>query len=238
MSLIDRVRTLSKAPEARLLLGVAIIATGIWQIMALGGEAVEGETGAFDKRIMLALRVHGQAHVAIGPPWLGEALRDVSALGGTTIVVLATLMAVAALVFHRSPRRALILAGVVVAAQLADEVFKAHYGRSRPDYALPGMVVYAQSYPSGHSTASAALWFSLAIVAASFERHAAAKAFWFILSFLVVAAVGLSRVYLGVHWPTDVLAGWMLGACFALAGWILWRMAVGWDDRRSPASAG
>src|SRR5579871_2641439 len=156
MAVPARLRPALEALELRVLVGVLAIAAAIWAVLTLGGEVAEGETGAFDRRIMQALRLPDQPHTAIGPPWLGEALRDVSALGGTTVVVLATLMAVAALVFHHAPRRALLLAGVVFAAQLADEVFKAHYGRARPDYALPGMVVYAQSYPSGHSTASAA----------------------------------------------------------------------------------
>ncbi|HLK23223.1 MAG TPA: phosphatase PAP2 family protein [Caulobacteraceae bacterium] len=236
MAVPARLRPALEALELRVLVGVLAIAAAIWAVLTLGGEVAEGETGAFDRRIMQALRLPGQPHTAIGPPWLGEALRDVSALGGTTLVVLATLLAVAALVFHRAPRRAVLLAGVVAGALLADEALKALYGRARPDFALPGIVTYAHSFPSGHSTASAALWLSLASVAASFERRRAHKLFWFGAAAVTIVAVGVSRVYLGVHWPTDVLAGWMLGAAFALAGWIVWRLAApaGGGPSRSP----
>ena len=150
-------------------------------------------------------------------------MRDVTALGGTTFVVLATSLAVAALAFHKNWRRAGVLALVMICAQSCDELLKGLYNRPRPDFAPAGTYVYAQSFPSGHSTASAALWLSLAMLAASFEPRRREKAFWLAVAGVVIACVGASRVFLGVHWPTDVLAGWMLGACWALAGWLVWR---------------
>jgi undecaprenyl-diphosphatase len=231
---IPRIRAILTAVEPRLLLGLAAIVAGVWALLKLGGEVAEGETDAFDRRILSALRQAGQPHAPIGPPWFGEAMRDITALGGTTFVVLATLLAVAALVFHHSRRRALLLAGVVAAAQITDDGLKAFYGRPRPDYSVTGLVTYSHSFPSGHSTASAALWLSLALIAASFERRPARKAFWFGAAGFVIAAVGFSRVYLGVHWPTDVLGGWMLGACYALAGWMLWRPRAGGGGERDP----
>jgi undecaprenyl-diphosphatase len=215
-------RTLT-APEAKALAIVAIVAAGVWALLSLGGEVREGETGAFDSRIILALRVAGHPHTPVGPAWLGDVMRDVTALGGTTMVVLATSLAVAALVFHHHWRRGLVLALVMVFAQTCDELLKGFYGRVRPDFAPVGAYVYAQSFPSGHSTASAALWLSLAMIAASFESRRRAKVAWFAFAGIVILGVGASRVYLGVHWPTDVVAGWMLGACWALAGWLVWR---------------
>jgi undecaprenyl-diphosphatase len=217
------------AAEARVLAAVALAAGGVWALLLLGGEVREGETSAFDRRIEVALRVPGQPHQPVGPPWLSESLRDVSALGGTTVIVLATLVACAALIFHKLWRRAAVLAGVVALASLSDQVLKRFYDRPRPDFAAAGLVTYAQSFPSGHSTSSAALWLSLAMIAASFERQRRAKSFWFAIAGLIILAVGFSRVYLGVHWPTDVLAGWMLGACWALAGWAAWHtLKPGW----------
>jgi undecaprenyl-diphosphatase len=215
-----RLKIAAGSAEAQLLGGVLCVGAGLWAILSLGGEVTEGETGAFDRRILMALRLSGRPHVAIGPQWLSEALRDVTALGGTTFVALATLLASAALVFHQSWRRAWLLIAVVATAQITDEWLKAVYNRPRPDFAVAGIYTYAQSFPSGHSTASAALWFSLATIAASFERSSVHKAFWFAVAGLVIAAVGFSRIYLGVHWPTDVVAGWFLGASFALAGWL------------------
>jgi len=212
-----------RTAEARVLAAIALAAAGVWGLLTLGGEVSEGETSAFDQRIIAALRVGGHPHQPIGPPWLTESLRDVSALGGTTLIVLATIVAAAALAFHRLWRRAAVLIGVVTLATASDELLKALYHRARPDFAAAGMIAYAKSFPSGHSTASAAFWLSVAMIAASFEPRRRAKAAWFAIASLIVATVGASRVYLGVHWPTDVLAGWMLGAGWALAGWALWR---------------
>ncbi|HXU99322.1 MAG TPA: phosphatase PAP2 family protein [Caulobacteraceae bacterium] len=225
-----RFRAAFAAVEAKVLAIMILVAGGVWLILGLGGEVREGETSAFDKAVIEALRLPGLPHVPIGPRWLWEAMRDVTALGGTTFVVLATTLAVAGLAFHRNWRRAAVLAGVMICAQSCDELLKGIYGRPRPDFAPLGTYVYAQSFPSGHSTASAALWLSLAMLAASFEPRRREKAFWFAIAGLVIAGVGFSRVFLGVHWPTDVLAGWVLGACWALCGWLVWR------TRRAPGA--
>jgi undecaprenyl-diphosphatase len=221
-SALARIVRAFRAAEARVLVAAALAAGCLWAFLKLGGEVREGETSAFDRRLMLALRPPGQPHRAIGPPWVTDVLRDVSALGGVTVTTLATTVAVAALAFRGRWRRAAVLAGVVVLAQVCDEALKARYDRARPDFAAAGVYAHAQSFPSGHSTASAALWLSLAMIAASFEAKRRAKLFWFAVAGLMFLTVGFSRVYLGVHWPTDVLAGWMLGACWALAGWAGW----------------
>lgn len=227
-------RRIWSAAEARVLLVVAMVAGGVWALLSLGGEVREGETGAFDRRVIAALRTAGHPHTPIGPLWLQDVMRDITALGGTTMVILATGLGVAALVFHGRWRRALVLAGVMILAQSCDELLKGLYNRPRPDFAALGTYVYAQSFPSGHSTASAALWLSLAMVAASLERRKGQKIFWFVIAGVIILAVGASRVYLGVHWPTDVFAGWMLGACWALAGWLAWQV---WSDAQRPSAA-
>ncbi|HEY2177329.1 MAG TPA: phosphatase PAP2 family protein [Caulobacteraceae bacterium] len=218
-----RLRAAMAAAEARVLATMILVAGGVWLILGLGGEVREGDTSVFDKAAIEALRLPGQPHIPIGPRWLQDVMRDITALGGTTFVILATTLAVAGLGFHRSWRRAGVLAGVMICAQSCDELLKGIYDRPRPDFAPLGTYFSAQSFPSGHSTASAALWLSLAMLAASFEAGRREKVFWFAVAGLVIAGVGFSRVFLGVHWPTDVLAGWVLGACWALAGWLVWR---------------
>ena len=203
------------------------ISGGLWALLSLGGEVGEGETAAFDKRIVALLRQPGHPHLPIGPAWLTDVMRDLTALGGTTVMALTTVLAVTALLFHKRWKRAAVFGAVVVLAQVCDEALKGFYNRPRPDFAVAGAYVYAQSFPSGHSTTSAALWLSLAMIAASFEDAPRHKAFWIAIAAIVVVGVGASRVFLGVHWPTDVLAGWMLGACWALGGWLAWR----WLDR-------
>jgi undecaprenyl-diphosphatase len=105
-------------------------------------------------------------------------------------------------------------------ANLSSEVMKGLYGRPRPDLAPHGSYVYSASFPSGHSTLSAAMFLTLAMLIASLEPNRATKVLVYVLAMTLVLAIGFSRVYLAVHWPSDVLAGWCLGAAWALAGWL------------------
>lgn len=148
-------------------------------------------------------------------------MRDITALGGFTVVTLLTIVATLLLVFHQRRREALIFVGTVILAYASSEVLKAFYDRDRPMIVAHGSIVYSQSFPSGHSTAAAATFLTLATVLASVESTRRTKALIYALAITAMVAVGVSRVYLGVHWPTDVLAGWALGATWALAAWIV-----------------
>jgi undecaprenyl-diphosphatase len=115
---------------------------------------------------------------------------------------------------------AAILALTVLLADLSSEGLKLVYSRPRPDLVPHGSYVYSASFPSGHSTLSAATFLTLAMLIASLEPNRGTKVMVYVLAFALVLSVGVSRVYLGVHWPSDVLAGWCLGAAWALAAWI------------------
>ena len=216
-------RRLARNAEARALALVALGVAGLWVVIHIGGELREGDTYALDGALLRALRVSGDPHQAIGPPWLTGVLRDVTALGSPTIIAFVTLMAAAALIFRQLWRRALVLVIVCCSASASDDLLKVVYHRARPGYAVAGLYTDLQSFPSGHSTATAALWLTLAAIAASLERRTDAKVFWFAMALAAILAVGFSRVFLGAHWPTDVLAGWILGAVWALIGWGAWR---------------
>ena len=205
-----------------LILWVAV-AGAVWAFLALGGEMAEGETLAFDRRILMALRNPADPADPLGPRWLAEALRDVTALGGFTVLTLITVVATLAFAFHGKRRQALILPAVVICAQLSANLLKGIYGRPRPDFLPHDMFVYSASFPSGHSTVAATTWLMLATLIASLETTAATKALAYGIAGLIILAVGFSRVYLAVHWPSDVLAGWTLGSAWALAGWIVTR---------------
>ena len=114
-----------------------------------------------------------------------------------------------------------MFAGTVIAANISSEVLKQFYDRPRPDLVPHGSYVYSASFPSGHSTLAAATFLTLATVIASLEPRRATKALTYVVAVALTIMVGFSRVYLGVHWPSDVLGGWCLGAAWALAGWIV-----------------
>lgn len=210
--------------EARILIGLVLAAGALWAFLDIGGEMAEGETDALDRRLMLSLRNPADLSDPIGSRNIEEAVRDITALGGTTLVVVVTLVTVAAFVFHKKRRHALVMAGAVLLAWLSSDVTKALYDRMRPDLVPHGAYVYSGSFPSGHSTLAAATYLTLAMLVASLETRRRSKALAYGLAGTVLVAVGFSRVYLGVHWPSDVLAGWCLGAAWALAAWIALRM--------------
>ena len=218
--MIERLKSLLGKLETRtLVLLVALV--GVPSLfLTIAGEVAEGETAALDRRLLLAFRMPGDPSDPIGPRWFEESMRDITALGGFTVLTIVTIAATLLLVFHRRGREALIFATTVVLAYASSEILKAFYDRDRPMIVAHGSIVYSQSFPSGHSTAAAATFLTLATVVASVEPRRRTKALVYGLAISGVLAVGVSRVYLGVHWPTDVLAGWALGWSWALAAWM------------------
>lgn len=213
--------------EARVLLGVIGVAGALWLFWLIGGVVSAGGADAWDRSVILALREPGNIADPRGSGTLEEAVRDITALGGTTMVILATLTGVLALLFHRLPRHALVLAGAVLAAWLSKESLKAFYDRPRPDLVPHGSFVYSASFPSGHTTLSTATFLTLAMLIASLEERRRSKALVYAIAVFVLVGVGMSRVYLGVHWPSDVLGGWVLGAAWALLAWLALRYLGG-----------
>lgn len=209
--------------EARVLIGVALATGALWTFLNLAEEMSEGEIDALDRQLMMALRNPDDLTDPIGSRNVEEAVRDVTALGGTAVVVILTVVSVLAFLFHKKRLHALVMAGVMLAAWASSDLTKMFYGRPRPDLVPHDAYVYSASFPSGHSTMSTAAFLTLAMLIASLEPRRRSKALAYVLAALVVVGVGFSRVYLGVHWPSDVLGGWCLGALWALVGWIVLR---------------
>jgi undecaprenyl-diphosphatase len=211
----------------------------LWAFLNLSDEVAEQETQDFDRALILALRRPGDVDDPIGPHWVEEAMRDITALGGFTFLTLFVLIAAASLTFYGRRRSAVVLIGTVVLAEACNDLLKLAYGRPRPDLVAHGSYVYSHSFPSGHSLLSATVFLTTAAILSSLEPRRRAKAFVFSLAIALIVAVGFSRVYLGVHWPTDVLAGWTLGAAWALAARValgLWRRGEGPPEVDAPPS--
>jgi undecaprenyl-diphosphatase len=213
--------------EARVLVALVLIAGALWAFLSLGGEMAEGETDAFDRRLILALRAPGAPHDPLGSKGVEEAVRDITALGGTVLVTLVTVVAVLAFAFHKRGRHAMVMAWAVLLAWTSSEITKSLYHRPRPDLVPHEVYVYSGSFPSGHSTLSAATYLTLAMLVSTLETRRRTKALAYGLAGALLVGVGASRVYLGVHWPSDVLAGWCLGALWALAAWVMLRVTGG-----------
>jgi undecaprenyl-diphosphatase len=220
-------------PLARLMARVEIallvvwigLAGAIWAFLAIGSEMREGELTAFDLWVLHALRQHDQPHLAVGPRWLIESMRDVTALGGVTLLTVITVLSVIVLVVRNRRPQALVVAICVPLAQLSSGLFKDFYERARPSFAIYGDLPASMSFPSGHSTVATATYFILAVIVASLERSRSMKTLSFAVAAFLSLMVGFSRVYLGVHWPSDVIAGWCLGAAWALVAAVALRLA-------------
>lgn len=207
--------------ETRALLLLLSAAAGIWGFLSIGGEVLEGETTGLDRRLLLMLRTPGDSADPIGPRTLEEAMRDVTALGGFTLLTIVTFVGALVLLLHGKRRHALVFSLTVILAQASSTILKTIYGRPRPDLVPHDSYVYSASFPSGHSMLAATTYLTLAMVISSLEPRRATKALVFALAVAVTVAVGFSRIYLGVHWPSDVLAGWCAGAAWAFAGWVV-----------------
>lgn len=213
----NAVRHFVRRTEVRLLIGCLALMVGVWAFLALTGEVREQETTPFDRAVLLSFRTPADLATPLGPRWLQESARDVTALGGFTALALISGLAIVLLILHRRRTQALIFGGAVIFAQVAAEAIKHLVNRPRPDLVAQHDLVYSASFPSGHAVMAPVVYLTLAALLAAGNPRASVKRVLLVSAALLVVAIGVSRVYLGVHWPTDVLAGWTMGAGIALA---------------------
>lgn len=203
--------------EVGVLTIVLAIAVALLAFLAIADEVMEGETGAFDEALLLALRVPTDTHDPLGPRWLEQAAGDVTALGSVTVLALITLAAIGFLLADGKPRTALLVIASVGGGTLLSTLLKLGYDRPRPDLVPHGVEVYTASFPSGHALGAAVVFLTLGGLLSWSQPRRRIKIYILSTAVLLTILVGVSRVYLGVHWPTDVLAGWTIGSAWALA---------------------
>ena len=213
--------------EKGILVWVCLIAAGTWGFALLADEVLEGGTVTFDRQVLLAMR-HGPDLEPIGSPAVQEAARDITALGGVMVLTIVTGIAIGFLVLDGKRRMAVFVAVAVLSGMLAGVVLKRVFHRSRPDIVPHAVYVDSTSFPSGHSMMSAVTYLTLGALLARSHEQRRFRAYFLLLAVLLTVMVGITRVYLGVHWPTDVLGGWCVGAAWAM---LCWWVAV-WLQRR------
>lgn len=203
---------------------IAVTAAALFAFAKLGEEMVEGDTRTFDEYLLLSLRTAGNPSDPIGPGWFEEMMRDFTALGGTGVLIIVTLAVIGFLMIAKKRHMALTVAVAVTTGMLLSQTLKWGFARPRPDLVPALAQVYSHSFPSGHAMVSAVVYLTLGVLLARSPIRTAMKAYLLALAILLTLIVGISRVYLGVHWPTDVLAGWAGGAAWALICWLamLW----------------
>lgn len=195
-----------------LLLGVAAAA---WAFVALADQVLEGDTHDFDREILLFLRTPGDTKDPLGPPWVEEAMRDFTAFGGVAALTAISLVVVGYLFLERRWAHALLVVAAVTSGVGLSSLLKFGFDRPRPDLVSHGSYVATSSFPSGHSMVAAVAYLTLGALLARSQRRTHLKVYIVSCAALLTLVVGASRVYLGVHWPSDVLAGWAGGAGWA-----------------------
>ena len=215
--------------ERGMLLIMIVAAVLLFVFAVLADEVAEGDTRAFDERVLLALRAAGDPADPIGPRWFEEMMRDFTAIGGTGVLVLMVLAVAGFLTLTGKGHAALAIIVAVSGGTLLSQTMKWAYARPRPELVPHGAEVYTASFPSGHAMMSAIVYLTLGAMLARTQSSQAVKAYIISVAIFLTVLVGTSRVYLGVHWPTDVLAGWALGALWAIASWLamLWLQSRG-----------
>lgn len=203
-----------------LLLAVLVVVLGTWGFIALADEVAEGGTQHLDERIILALRQPPDRSKPIGPDWLGEAGRDLTALGGFTVLSLVTLGVAGYLAIVRKFHALGLLLAATLGGLALSTLLKWIFDRPRPQVVPHLSQVYTSSFPSGHSLLSAVVYLTLGALLARFVESKRLKTYFLALALLLIFLVGVSRVYLGVHYPTDVLAGWTAGLIWAVLCWL------------------
>jgi len=198
---------------------LAVIAGGIWLFVEIADEVVEGDTHHLDSIILLAMREPADTREPWGPKWLEEMGRDFTALGGMGVLILLIAGTAGGYVLKKQRKTALLIVAAVFGGLVISLILKQGFDRPRPDLVPHGSYVYTKSFPSGHSMLSAITYLTLGSLMVRTVRNRSLKIYIMALSILITLLVGLSRVYLGVHWPTDVLAGWTAGASWALICW-------------------
>ncbi len=210
-------RWLRRNVELTSLFALGLVVLAVWGFAELADEVLEGATRNLDRDLLMLLRTPGDPSDPVGPAYLEEMGRDLTALGGVIVLTLATLAAAGFFLLRRQIGSMLYLlvatGGGILVAGLAKEAF----GRPRPDIVPHGSLVYTASFPSGHSMMAAVAYLTLGVLIARVLPQRRQKVYVLSVAALVAILVGISRVYLGVHWPTDVLAGWLAGAGWAAA---------------------
>lgn len=202
-----------------MLVAILVLLGAGWVLLELADEVLEGETRRIDERLLLVFRADSDPADPLGPDWAEETARDVTGLGGVAVLCFVTLAAAGFLALQRKGHLAWYVILAVGGGMLLSALLKASFDRPRPDLVPHGQAVYTSSFPSGHSMMSAVTFLTLGALLASAQPNRLLKSYLLGLAVLLTVAVGISRVYLGVHWPTDVLAGWTAGSAWALACW-------------------
>ena len=210
-------------PEYVTAIVVIIISLGLYAFVKLTGEVVDGDTVGFDQQLLLMLRNPADLTDPVGPQWLEVIVRDLTALGGAVTLGMLTLAVCGYFWLQHRSRMALFVVLAMASGSLFNGLLKEFFERPRPDLVPHATAAAMSSFPSGHAMMSTVAFLTLGALLAHASSKLRIKLYILGWSLLLTILVGISRVYLGVHWPTDIIAGWIAGGVWALLSLLVCR---------------
>ncbi len=208
-------QTVSTSRAVRLYVSLGALLLCVGSFLALAGRVLQGETRAFDDQLLLAFRDPVELSRPIGPGWVAEAVRDVTSLGSVPLLAIALVIAVGYLLLAGKRRFALFSLLATLGGSALSFALKGSYNRPRPGLVPHLSEVITSSFPSGHAMHAAVVFLTFGALLAETTRRRRLKIYILCIAVGITALVGVSRVYLGVHYPSDVLGGWIAGLGWA-----------------------
>ena len=209
-------------------LGVLAILLGTCGFIVVAIGVSTGVTRNVDERLLRMPRDPADPTRTLGPPWLEEVARDLTAVGGIAALCLVTAAVSGYLLICQKYHALALLLAATLGGLLLSTLLKERFDRPRPKVVPHKSLVMTSSFPSGHSLNSAVVYLTLGSMLAGLSRQWRLKLYFFGVALLLTFLVGVSRVYMGVHYPTDVLAGWLAGLAWA----VLCNLVARWMRRR------
>ena len=215
-----RFRKFERRELGWLLVGLSVCLL-LWGFLALASEVMEGDTKALDTRILVSLRQADDPSRPIGPAWVESALLDLTAIGGPTVLALVVFAVVGFLALQTRYHTALVVLITAASGEVANIAIKNAFMRPRPTVVPHLREAFSTSFPSGHAMESAIIYLTLGAMLMRLAERRITKLYCMGMAIFVTFLVGMSRVYLGVHYPTDVLGGWIFGFMWASLCWLV-----------------
>lgn len=214
----------SRDRDELVLITAAIVLVAItFGVLALVGNVLDGDTQRYDERILRSLRRAGDPSQPIGPHWVKIIAEDITALGSATVLGLTVLAVVGFLALQGMYRNAAFVLVASVGGWFLNDLLKSMFARPRPSIVPHLRDVWSLSFPSGHALTSAVVYLTLGVLLMRFAQRPVVKWYCITVAMTATMLVGASRVFLGVHYPTDVVGGWLIGLCWALFFWLIER---------------
>jgi undecaprenyl-diphosphatase len=207
----------------------------LFLFMSLAGEVIEGDTLAFDTKILRALRSRTNPGQPIGPPWMENVLLDLTAIGGSTVLGLMVAAVVGFMLLQARYRTALFVLLTTISGEILNAGMKFLFNRPRPSIVPHLRDAFSTSFPSGHAMESAIVYLTLGAILMRVAENRLTKIYILTVATLLTMLVGISRVYLGVHYPTDVIGGWIVGFMWASVCWLISQRFETIDEEKAKA---